>query len=808
MRATTNVLRDAHADAARAALGMLRARFVSNALAFGLFVVAFYVAYRYAMSFSQATASPFWFPISVLLSALLVARPRWWPVLVASTLPIRLFSEVSAGLPVTFLVETFAIDSVGVVLTAATLRRYLDHPLRLDTVRDYGLYALVAVVLVPAVAAFGGAAARQTLGHDYWTAWREWFLGDALTHLIVTPTICYWILSAPWRSVLRARHRHLEAALLTVGLVASAFSAFFADAGSADIASWRLYLPAPFVLWAAIRFGMLGATGAITCLVLAAVTAALHGYGPFAGQSPQNAALALQHFLFERAAPLFLVCILLEQKRRVENSLRESERLFHTTADTVPAMIWLMGPNKLCDFVNQRWLEFSGRTFEQEIGTGWTDGIHPDDRAPCIEILERAWAERGKFEHEYRMLSADGGYRWILDVGLPRYSPSGEFAGYVGCASDITERRAQVVALRASEERYREVVDAQTDLVCRYLPDTTLTFVNEAYCRFFGKTREELIGTSLLDLLPKETHDAARRYMAQVVAEPADNHAIEHQVRLPNGGVGWQHWVDHAVLGPDGRVEEFQGIGRDITDRKRAEEANRNLAHASRLVAVGTLTAMIAHEVNQPLCAIRCNAEAGLALLKSARPPLDEIREILTDICRDDQRADEIVSRVRALSRKRDFQPQTLDLNAVIADVMRLANGDAARRQVRVVTELEPGLPPVRGDVIQVQQVLLNLLVNSLDAMRDTPPPGRHVTVRTKARTDQRVEVAVADRGHGIPADELPRVFDSFFTTKVGGMGMGLSIARSIMETHEGRIWAENNADGGATFRFVLRVAE
>ena len=167
MSATTNVLRDAHADATRAALGMLRARFVSNALAFGLFAVAFYVAYRYAMSFSQTTASPFWFPISVLLSALLVARPRWWPVLVASTLPIRLFSEVSAGLPVTFLVETFAIDSAGVVLTAAALRRYLDHPLRLDTVRDYGVYALVAVVLVPAAAAFGGAATRYALGYDY-----------------------------------------------------------------------------------------------------------------------------------------------------------------------------------------------------------------------------------------------------------------------------------------------------------------------------------------------------------------------------------------------------------------------------------------------------------------------------------------------------------------------------------------------------------------------------------------------------------------------------------------------------------------
>jgi PAS domain S-box-containing protein len=393
--------------------------------------------------------------------------------------------------------------------------------------------------------------------------------------------------------------------------------------------------------------------------------------------------VALQHFLLERAAPLYFVAILIEQKERVERSLRESERMFRTTADTVPAMIWLLGTDMLCEFVNQRWLDFTGRTLEQERGMGWTHGIHSDDLAQCVQTLERSWAVRGKFEHEYRVLGADGSYRWVVDVGLPRYSPDGEFAGYVGCASDVTERRERLAAL---------------------------------------------------------------------------------------------------------------------------EEANRNLAHASRLVAVGTLTAMIAHEVNQPLCAIRCNAEAGLALLASTHPPLDTLREILSDICRDDQRADDIVTRVRVLSRKRDFQPQGLDLNAVIADVLRLASGEAARRQVRVVTELDPALPPVRGDVVQVQQVLLNLLVNSLDAMRDTPAAARQVTVRTRADTDGRVEVAVADRGHGIRPDDLPHVFDSFFSTKAEGMGMGLAIARSIIETHDGRIWAENNAESGATFRFLLRV--
>src|SRR4051812_2841230 len=255
-----NAVRDGHAEAARAALGGLRAPLVWNALAFGAFGVVFYVAYQYAMSFSQTTASPFWFPISVLLWALLLTRPRWWPLVVLVTLPIRLWSGVSDGLPLSFLFETFSIDSAGAVLTAAALRRFLDNPLKLNTVGEYGLYGLFAVVLVPAVAAFGGAAARSIFDDEYWTTWRQWFLGDALTHLVVTPTICYWVLAAPWRSKVRSRGRALEAALLTLGLVASSYVAFVTRVGDADFTSWRLYVPVPFLLWAAIRFGMLGAT--------------------------------------------------------------------------------------------------------------------------------------------------------------------------------------------------------------------------------------------------------------------------------------------------------------------------------------------------------------------------------------------------------------------------------------------------------------------------------------------------------------------------------------------------------------------
>src|SRR5262245_26974390 len=337
------------------------------------------------MSFSRATASPFWFPDSVLLCSLLLVQPRWWWVFVLAALPIRLLAPVSAGIPLWFLLATFANDSAKGLLAAAALRRFLSNPIRFETVRDFALYCLFAVLLVPTASAFGGAAARHFLGYDFWLAWEQWFLGNALAHLVVTPVIFYWVLGAPWNTPARFSTRWVEGALLKAGLIATASIAFDTEAGGTGFAEPRFYAPVPFLFWAAMRFGMLGASGAIAVIACFAVAAALQGHGPFAGHSPVDTALDLQHFLLLRAAPLYLVAVLIEQEQQVE-------------------------------------------------------------------------------------------------------------------------------------ERYREVVESQTDLVSRYLPDTTLTFVNEAYCRFFGRKRQDLIGSKFLELLPEETRQLTLNHVALVAA--------------------------------------------------------------------------------------------------------------------------------------------------------------------------------------------------------------------------------------------------------------------------------------------------
>lgn len=242
--------------------------------------------------------------------------------------------------------------------------------------------------------------------------------------------------------------------------------------------------------------------------------------------------------------------------------------------------------------------------------------------------------------------------------------------------------------------------------------------------------------------------------------------------------------------------------------RRRAEnEAQRRraeIAHASRLATMGELTASIAHEINQPLGAILSNADAAEMLLDAQDPQLDEVRQIIDDIRRDDLRASEVVQRLRRLLTRKEMEWQRLDINDVITDVIKVVRAEARRRRVRIETDLAPAPPPIQGDRVHLQQVVLNLLLNAMDAMTGLPAASRRVSISTIRRPSGEVEVFVADRGRGILPESMPKLFDSFYTTKENGLGMGLSIARSIIEAHGGRISAETNPYGGAVFRFVL----
>ena len=283
---------------------------------------------------------------------------------------------------------------------------------------------------------------------------------------------------------------------------------------------------------------------------------------------------------------------------------------------------------------------------------------------------------------------------------------------------------------------------------------------------------------------------------------------VDYRTVLPDGTLKYLHTVAHSVFNAAGELVEFVGTSMDVTERKRAEEAlhqaQAELAHVTRVLTMGELTASIAHEVNQPLAAVTTNGNAGLRWLAGDPPNLAEARECLKRIIRDGKRAGEVIARIRALVKKSAPAPARLDLNDMIQEVLAMINPEARRHQVAVRTELAPALPPVRGDRVQVQQVLLNLVMNSLEAMKAVTERLRELVIKAQPHDAGTVLVVVQDCGIGLDPQSMERLFEAFYTTKPEGLGMGLSISRSIIEAHGGRLWPAANGDYGATFSFTL----
>jgi PAS domain S-box-containing protein len=331
--------------------------------------------------------------------------------------------------------------------------------------------------------------------------------------------------------------------------------------------------------------------------------------------------------------------------------------------------------------------------------------------------------------------------------------------------------------------------------------DGRIVDVNPSWETFFEIPRADALGSTPAELEILANPESEQQYL-EVLGSGRFLQSYEQRVRTRSGKERWRSvTIDLITLGGEPCIV---AMAKDVTERREMEQARERLTQAMRLASLGELAASIAHEVNQPLGAILSNAETAELLMAGDHPPLDELRQILADIRRDDLRAGEVVKRVRSLVGRDQTAMVPLDLNDSTASVVRLIAHDASRRGVTVRREPAAILPPVYGDRVQIEQLLLNLLLNAMDAMQDTPLDQRLVTLGATAGNDGWVEISVADRGHGISPGRIDRVFDSFFTTKEGGMGLGLALARSIAETHGGRLTCANQPAGGAVFRLIL----
>jgi PAS domain S-box-containing protein len=778
----------------------------------GLWVFAgYYLGCKigFALTFKPHPVSVLWPPNSVLVAALLLTPPRSWWVVVIAALPAHLAAQLQSQVPPLMVVCWFISNSCEAVIGAGLMRFLVGGRIRFTSLRKVGIFCLCIVFIGPFVSSFLDAAfvVWNHWGQDgYWELIRIRLSSNAVSALIIVPLIVTWVTNGfqPLRTA--SRLLYLEACVLFLGLSAVSYVVLYELNAGADLA--LLFLPLPFLLWAAVRFGVLGASTAISIVGFLAIWSASHGHGPFSRETAEQSALSIEIFLIGVGIPLLFLAALIEERLRGENNLRESESRFQIVADAAPVLIWMAGVDKLCTFFNKPWLDFTGRSMEQELGNGWAQGVHQGDLERCLQIYTSAFDARQPFVMQYRLRRNDGEYRWISDQGVPRHDPQGRFAGYIGSCLDVTELVNKDQALRESEERMRMAAEAVNLGIWEWDLIRDEVWATNARRALVGwPASGKIAWNDFMGRLHPDDRDRVRNIVDKAIRS-GEGFDSEYRLILPDGIVRWMSTRGSVHFDETEKPVRVLGISIDITARKEAElEAERDraeLSHLSRVALMGEMSASIAHELNQPLAGILSNAAAGQRFIDRGDIDHREIRELLGDIIADGRRASDVVRGIRGMLKKEQMARRSVHLNEVVMDAARMASPTAVLRSCAVETSLDPNSQAINGDPVQLQQVLLNLMINAFDAMRDIPPSRRKVFIATQSNGDGTVRTSVRDHGIGISEGMQDRLFDPFFSTKSEGLGMGLAIVRSIVEAHGGTITAENARDGGALFEFVL----
>ena len=531
-----------------------------------------------------------------------------------------------------------------------------------------------------------------------------------------------------------------------------------------------------------------------------------------------------------------------------EEALRSSERNLTAIINTIPTAAWTTCTDGYCDFLNQVWLDYAGMTAEQAQGWGWTAALHPDDRIGLLEYWRSVLASGKRGEIEGRLRRNDGAYRWFLFRAEPFCDENGKVVRWYGTNTDIEDLKQAEYLLAAEKHALEMIADGASlsdilNHVCTSMdllvaPSmTTILLMDPDGKRLWHIAgprvpREWVPIVSPLPVALEAGLCGTAAFLKEriVVPDVATDPNWPDRLRpiaIRNGiRAGWSEPIvakDRQVLGtfalysPESRVPTdadlalIEGAGRIALiaiERQLAEEAlNRarsELAHVTRVTTLNALTASIAHEVNQPLSSIIINASTCRRMLDADPPNIEGARETARRIIRDVNRAGEIITRIRALTKRTATRREKLDLNETISEVLTLIGDEAKRHSVIVRTQFAESIAPIAGDRVQLQQVVLNLVMNAIEAMSSVSKRRRQLVITTQNISADSVQATVEDSGIGIASDTVDKIFDSFYTTKPGGMGMGLSISRSILQSHGGQLWAVSKDAPGTMFHFTI----
>ncbi len=497
-------------------------------------------------------------------------------------------------------------------------------------------------------------------------------------------------------------------------------------------------------------------------------------------------------------------CVLqtdIEDRKHAEAAQHQTERELRQLVDNVPGMIAVADAQGHSEYVNKRAIDYLETTIEG-FRARPMDTVHPEDQ----ELLRNEWlrcnALGQPLDLVHRVRRFDGVYRWVHVRGEPLLDDQGRIVRWYYVFTDIDDQRRAEEALRQSERHLRLVVETIPAQVARSSAQGRLEYVNRRVVDYLGKELGEI---GIRALHPDDRHARGMKWRhAWKTAEPWED---TFRLRRADGAYRWFYGRFEPVLDPGGRVVCWYSVSIDINDTREMEEilrsTRRKLSSVMQVATVAELSASIAHEINQPLASVVTNAHAAQTWLSHDPPNLERAQATLERIVRDGHSAADVVSRIRALFKEAAPVKALVDMNQIVAEVLRVLSDELRDNNIAVETDLDVDVPMIEADHVHIQQTLINLVHNAAEAMHDVTDRAKALLVRSR-RQGGELLIQVRDRGVGLK--DVTVVFEPFFTTKESGMGMGLAICRSIVEAHGGRIWATANEDAGMTFSFTLPV--
>jgi signal transduction histidine kinase/integral membrane sensor domain MASE1 len=840
-------------------------RFRIAMLASGLAVCAgYYAGAQLGVQLRLPTATPsvLWPPNAILASALILTAPRLWPLVLLAAFPAHLAVQIPTGWPLGLILALFVTNCLEATLAAGIVWLLSDAPSRFDTFGRFAVF-IVAAIVAPLVSSFADAGVVTLLrGEPYWQVWVSRLFSNILAEVTIIPAVVGVATGLPKWLRHPSSNRPIEAAVLGMGLVATAL--FALNSGPSWIAlqtmsrQTPLAMQLPFLLWATFRFGPTGTAVALLTTTTLSAWVFVHGWGPFAPTSPSTTVMALTLSLIVVAVTLMCLTTLLEERRQSQRALALRLRFEELLARLSSAFVHLPSDQmdrafgeelgRIGAFLRVDWLGLfiaadggrdatlahgwmadafrsSGRSAEPA-DFPWTLGrlvasesvvVSSVDRLPPEAAVDRAALQRLGLKSGFAVPLTERGR--VIGALVSGGAGDVEWPGDLSInlrlvaevLANVLARKRTEDALRRSELMKSAILESLTSGVVVVGPAGEILAHNDSWRRLAHQSGcgDLAMEGNLLEGCAAAARGGSRPAAAiadgvsRVLAGSQPQFVFEHRL---DGDAQPRWWSLLAVRLNSPKAGAVITLT-DITDLRRAEhEAQRShlqLAHVSRVSTIGEMTASLAHQLNQPLAAIMTNAQAARRILDSPVPDFAEVRAILLDIVNDDRRASDVIQRLRDMLRRGQIEMTTINLTAVIRDVADLVSSEAIIRNVALSLQFDREPVFVRGDRVQLQQVVLNLVQNAMEAMTDLDDRRGTVTVRCQVK-DGQIGVSVRDSGPGLKAGAEDMIFEPFYTTKPGGMGMGLSIVRSIVEAHGGSIRAANDDVGGAILEFVL----